>query len=214
MDDEIEDLISDLKVLSSSIEEGFNNRFWANYEKYLHDYNSMLEKTNIFIGICFDISPIKPVPSGEKAIIRVGTVAEQAKLREINVATKTLLERLNAINKKHILSDKQKLIIALIALIFGISYWATNGMYKHINDFTLSPNLPTTSPVLSSDPSSTTITSSATRLYFRTLSIARPTYEPELYAGITTLTVILMKASQVYYCKLHRHRRSIFRKSL
>ena len=141
MDDEIEDLISDLKVLSSSIEEDFNNRFWANYEKYLHDYNSMLEKTNIFIGICFDISPIKPVPSGEKAIIRVGTVAEQAKLREINVATKTLLERLNAINKKHILSDKQKLIIALIALIFGISYWATNGMYKHINDFTLSDSI-------------------------------------------------------------------------
>ena len=141
MDDEIEDLISDLKVLSSSIEEDFNNRFWANYEAYLHDYNSMLEKTNILIGICFDISPIKPVPSGKKATGRVGTVAEQAKLREINVATKTLLERLNAINKKHILSDKQKLIIALIALIFGISYWATNGMYKHINDFTLSDSI-------------------------------------------------------------------------
>lgn len=137
MDDEIEDLISDLKVLSSSIEEDFNNRFWANYEAYLHDYNSMLEKTNILIGICFDISPIKPVPSGKKATGRVGTVAEQAKLREINVATKTLLERLSAINKKQILSDKQKWIIALIALLFGIFYWFIKGMYIHINDFTL-----------------------------------------------------------------------------
>ena len=140
MDDEIEDLISDLKVLSYSIEEDFNNRFWANYEKYLQDYNSMLDKTNILIGICFDISPIKSVPSGEKATGRVGTIAEQAKLREINVATKTLLERVNAINKKQILPDKQKWIIALIPLLFG-SYWIISGMYKHINDFTLSDSI-------------------------------------------------------------------------
>ncbi|MBC2708504.1 MAG: hypothetical protein HF977_12440 [ANME-2 cluster archaeon] len=61
MDDEIEDLISDLKVLSSSIEEDFNNRFWANYEKYLHGYNSMLDKTNILIGISYFPHISKPL---------------------------------------------------------------------------------------------------------------------------------------------------------
>lgn len=91
MNDEIDDIIIELENLATKSNEDFNNKFWGNYEKYLNNYNTLLRKIHN-IGLFQDYKQIEKVPEGKKAAYRVGTQAEQAKLREIVNSSHILLQ--------------------------------------------------------------------------------------------------------------------------
>ena len=94
MNTDIDALLADLELLVSSSQEDFKRRFWANYEKYLGQYNALLLAFHDK-ELCKDISPIDPVPEGKKAAYGIGfSPAEQAKLREITNAALSLLRKL------------------------------------------------------------------------------------------------------------------------
>jgi hypothetical protein len=78
MNTDIEDLLADLEILVSSTQEDFKRGFWANYEKYLAQYNALLIAFHDK-GLCEDIS---------------SSTTEQAKLREITNAALSLLRKL------------------------------------------------------------------------------------------------------------------------
>lgn len=94
MNTDIDDLLADLEILVSSTQEDFKRGFWANYEKYLAQYNALLIAFQDK-GLCEDISSIEPVPDRAKAAYGIGfSTTEQAKLREITNATLSLLRKL------------------------------------------------------------------------------------------------------------------------
>ncbi len=93
MNTDINGLIADLEMLTSSSQEDFQKRFWANYETYLRQYNDILRKLHDR-EICKDLSPIEPVPEGQKTGGAGFSFYEQAKLREIANAAGSLLRRL------------------------------------------------------------------------------------------------------------------------
>ena len=96
MSEDIDEILADLELLVSSVEEDFKKKFWANYEKYLDQYNKILrelQQKELFQNL----APINPVPSEKRAYMQYGFSAEeQAKLREIVNASKSLLQKLKA----------------------------------------------------------------------------------------------------------------------
>lgn len=89
---DVASIIIDLELLVSCSIEDFSKRFWNNYETYLNEYNKLLDELQD-LGYFNELDYIQPVPSGQKAYGGVGfTQIEQAKLREITIAS-TGLER-------------------------------------------------------------------------------------------------------------------------
>jgi predicted nucleotide-binding protein len=94
MDVDLASLQIELSILASSAQEDFNKKFWANYEKYLGQYNSILDKLHK-VDLFRDISRIEEVPYGERAYMEVGfSDTEKAKLREIVNASRILEQKL------------------------------------------------------------------------------------------------------------------------
>lgn len=97
----------DLENLVSGAQEDFDKKFWANYENYLEQYNSILDKLHnmeLFHGI----SHIEEVPSGQRAFGPGFSYAERAKLREVLNASRSLAQKLESLIKKREREKPQK----------------------------------------------------------------------------------------------------------
>jgi len=93
MNTDIDALLEDLEILASSSREDFEKRFWANYEKYLEQYNDILRKLHDK-GLYKDITPIDELSDMERGSPGDFSFIEQAKLREITNAAQSLLRKL------------------------------------------------------------------------------------------------------------------------
>lgn len=100
-------LILDLQILSKAARDDLNKHRFAAYPTYIRNFNLILEAARKEAQIN-DVTRIADVPDGELSTIGpgFGTIAEQAKLREIVDSTERLLGRLElASNKKSSAAD-------------------------------------------------------------------------------------------------------------
>ena len=89
------DLLDELRVLANGAQEDFQKRFWANYPRYLHQFNSLVTRIQQ-AGFCQDVVPLEPVPGTHRSgTLDRFSAPEQAKLREIANAAQVLVNKVS-----------------------------------------------------------------------------------------------------------------------
>jgi hypothetical protein len=128
--EELDAIIAELEVLVSSAEEDFKKKFWANYEKYLGQYNKILQELQQK-GLFRNLAPINPVPPGDKAYMHYGFSAEeQAKLREIVNASKILLRTMKIPMEK----ERDETVLQRVERICSRFHLISRQLQKRHND--------------------------------------------------------------------------------
>jgi predicted nucleotide-binding protein len=85
-------LIIDLETLAGSSKEDFVNEFWNNYEKYVTEYNRLLNDMQS-LGFYKSLKPVEPVAFSDQSFKSGFSVIEKAKLREVANASSALLKK-------------------------------------------------------------------------------------------------------------------------
>ena len=85
-------LIIDLESLVCNSKEDFSNKFWGSYETYIKKYNRLLADLQS-LGFYKDLNPVESVPFSDQSFDSGFTKQEQAKLREIANASRSLLRK-------------------------------------------------------------------------------------------------------------------------
>lgn len=139
MDVDVASLQIELSILVSSAQEDFNKKFWANYEKYMGQYNSILDKLHK-VELFRDISSIERVPSGKRAYMGVGfTDIEKAKLREIVNASRILEQKLKTKTQEIKQTSAYAEDPRKVFVIHGRDLKARNDMFNFLRAIDLHP---------------------------------------------------------------------------
>jgi predicted nucleotide-binding protein len=85
-------LIIDLETLEDSSKEDFDNEFWNSYEKYVTEYNRLLNDVQS-LGFYKSLKPVEPVPFSDQSFKSGFSDIEKAKLREVTNASSALLKK-------------------------------------------------------------------------------------------------------------------------
>lgn len=85
-------LIIDLETLAGSSKEDFDNEFWNSYEKYVTEYNRLLNDVQS-LGFYKSLKPVEPVPFSDQSFKSEFSDIEKAKLREVANASSALLKK-------------------------------------------------------------------------------------------------------------------------
>jgi predicted nucleotide-binding protein len=85
-------LIIDLETLAGSSSEDFGNEFWNSYEKYVTEYNRLLNDVQS-LGFYKSLKPVEPVAFSDQSFNSGFSDIEKAKLREVVNASSALLKK-------------------------------------------------------------------------------------------------------------------------
>ena len=136
---DLDDLSIDLEVLVSSAQEDFDRKFWDNYERYLEQYNSILEALQNR-GQFKNVLKIEPVPGGQKAYLGVGvSQAEKAKFREVLNSSKILHQKLKLLAGKKQSSEPSAINPRVVFVIHGRDLGTRDALFTFLRSIDLHP---------------------------------------------------------------------------